>query len=160
MLARNIRKYVLTALSGAPDVMVRLCGSALTTPVVDFRPDPARFTIREVLAHLADWDAVFGGRIKQMLQSENATLVGIDEGEVAIAHDYARADPEECLRRYHDGRAAILVLLSNCVDDDWERQATHTELGSITLEAQAVLISAHDGYHLKQVAEWLKAGGV
>lgn len=31
----------------------------------------------------------------------------------------------------------------------------HTELGPITLEAQAVLMAAHDGYHRQQTLGWI-----
>jgi len=33
----------------------------------------------------------------------------------------------------------------------------HTEVGPITMEAQAVLIAAHDGYHRQQTLQWLAA---
>lgn len=48
------RKYLVGALDGAPDVFESLL-AGLTDAEIDRRPDPDRFTLREMMAHLADW---------------------------------------------------------------------------------------------------------
>jgi hypothetical protein len=35
------------------------------------------------------------------------------------------------------------------------RPCTHDEWGPSNIEAMAVLVLGHDGYHTKQIAEWL-----
>jgi len=82
-------------------------------------------------------------------------LVGLDEGQVAIDHDYAHADPAESLARFRAGRRALLDVLHSLTPAQWDQTAQHTEIGEITLAEQVVLIAGHDGYHLQQVAQWL-----
>jgi hypothetical protein len=43
--------------------------------------------------------------------------------------------------------------------EDWARIGQHSEVGPLTIEAHAVLILGHDGYHAKQFVEWLAAAG-
>ena len=157
MLPEKVYRYLLIDLESAPDVLGKMLETVTNPSVYDRRPDPERFTLREVLAHLADWDTVFLGRLKQTRDDENPTLVGIDEGQVAIDNDYAHADPVASLTRYKANRAALVSFLQALSPAQWERIGNHTELGPITLSAQAILIGAHDGYHRQQVVEWLKS---
>ena len=73
---------------------------------------------------------------------------------MAVDHDYAHADPSECLARYKAGRVRIVTLLRGLAPEQWERAGRHTEIGPITLEEQMVLIAAHDGYHRQQAIQW------
>ena len=152
MLPEKLHRYLLIDLESAPDVLETLLGGS--DPTWDRRPDPERFTLREVAAHLADWDSVFLGRLVQTRDHDNALLQGLDEGQVAVDHDYAHADPAECLARYAAGRAKIVAFLRALSPEQWARSAHHTELGPITIEAQAALIAFHDGYHRQQVIAW------
>lgn len=153
MLNERTRFYLLLDLESAPDVLARLlAGTSLET--WDRRPDPDRFTLREMVAHLADWESVFLTRLTQTRDEENATLQGLDEGQVAIDHDYAHADPSECLARYKAGRPKIIALLRGLSPEQWDRVGRHTEIGPISLTEQAVLIAAHDGYHRQQTVSY------
>lgn len=155
MLPEHARHYLLIDLESAPAVLARLLHGFTDW---DARADATRFTPREMVAHLADWDAVFLTRLMDTRDDEGAVLQGLDEGQVAIDHDYAHADPVECLHRYESGRAAIVSLFGGLSSAQWERVGRHTELGPVTLEAQAVLIAAHDGYHRQQVLSFLGGG--
>jgi uncharacterized damage-inducible protein DinB len=155
MLPEKVYRYLLIDLESAPDVLGKMLETVTDPDVYDLRPDPERFTLREVIAHLADWDTVFLGRMRQTRDSDRPTLQGIDEGQVAIDHDYARLDPAESLARHKANRAEMVAFLRTLSPAQWERAGSHTELGPITLSAQAVLVGAHDGYHRQQAVEWL-----
>ena len=155
MLNERTRHYLLLDLQSAPDVLARLLADTSDPTVYDRRPDPDRFTLREMVAHLADWEAVFLKRLTQTRDEESATLQGLDEGQVAIDHDYAHADLSECLARYKAGRPKIIALLRGLSPEQWDRVGRHTEIGPISLEEQIVLMAAHDGYHRQQALEWL-----
>jgi hypothetical protein len=155
MLPTKLYRYLLIDLESAPDVLAKLLAGVTDPAIWDRRPDPERFTLREVTAHLADWDQVFLGRLIQTRDSDNAILQGLDEGQVARDNDYAHADPAECLTRYRVGRTETVRFLRGLSPEQWTRVGSHTELGPITIEAQAALIAFHDGYHRQQVMEWL-----
>ena len=150
MLPERVRDYLLIDLESAPDVLTRLLADVSDPAVSNRRPDPDRFTLCEMVAHLADWETVFLTRLTQTRDEENATLQGLDEGQVAIDNDYAHADPSECLARYHAGREKIVTFLRALTPAQWERSGNHTEVGPLTMLDQAILIAAHDGYHRQQ----------
>ena len=161
MLPLKLHRYLLIDLESAPDVLAKLL-EGVPGSAWDMRPDPERFTLREVVAHLADWDQVFLGRMRQTRDADAPTLQGLDEGQVAVDNGYAHSDPHESLARYGANRAEIVEFLRALTPEQWPRTGSHTELGPITLEAQAALIAFHDGYHRRQVvcyvsgesAEW------
>ena len=152
MLPEHARHYLQIDLESAPEVLARLLDGFTDW---DARPDSSRFSPREMVAHLADWEEVFLTRLMDTRDEAVPVLQGLDEGQVAVDHDYAHAAPAECLHRYEMGRAAIVFLLGGLYSDQWERVGMHTELGPLTLEAQAVLIAAHDGYHRQQALDFI-----
>ena len=159
MLPDRIHHYLFIDLESAPAVLARLLAGVTESTVWDRRPDPNRFTLREMVAHLADWEGVFLGRMLQTRDEANATLRGLDEGQVAIDNDYAHADPQECLMRYEAGREKVIAFLRALSPEQWGRVGTHTEVGPISLETQAVLIAVHDGYHRQQTLSYTISGG-
>ena len=152
------RSYLFSALEAGPalfDTLLR----GMTEPEADLRPDPDRFTIREVMAHLADWEPVFLERLTRMRSEDHPTLPGYDEGQWAIDHGYAQTDWRAQARLFADRRRETVALLRSCGSSDWARTADRPEIGVLTVEAQALLIPLHDTYHLRQVAEWRAAFG-
>jgi hypothetical protein len=156
MMPAAVHKYLVVALSGLPDVAERLLtGMHADDPRWDFRPDPARFTLREALAHLADWEPIHRERIRRMLEEENPMLPDVDEGKTAIDNDYAHSDPHGSLEWIRGGRQKIVQLLETLGAEEWERPGFRDQVGPISIEVLATFIAAHDGYHLRQIAQWL-----
>ncbi len=154
-----IKKYFLTALNATPEVLEAFLKALPTDdPRWDAHPDPERFSLREIVAHLADWDPVFLARMERTLKEDLPVLPDKDEGQLAFDNDYAHADPHACLARFRTDRAALVVFLSGLMDAEWSRVGIREPHGPVSLERQAVMILAHDGYHMEQVVQWLEAG--
>lgn len=152
-----VKKYFLTALNASPEVLEAFLKAVpADDPRWDARPDPDRFTLREVVAHLADWDPIFLSRMERTAQEELPFIPDMDEGQVALDHDYAHLDPHAALARFRTGRAGLVVFLSGLADNDWNRVGMKEIHGPVTLERQAVMVLAHDGYHMEQVVQWLE----
>src|SRR5689334_15273409 len=111
MLPDQARGYLLHGLGATPVVVDRLLREA-TPDDYDRRPDPERFTLREVLAHLADWEPIWLERLRKLRTESQPALPSYDEGQLAIDHDYAHADVNEQQARFRDGRAALLRFLA------------------------------------------------
>ncbi len=150
------RAYLFKALSGTPEVLARLLsGVADKDPIWDRRPDPDRFTLREILAHLADWEPIWRTRFAKMRDEVTPFLPSIDEGEMVIENDYAHQNPSDNLARYKAGRESLVELLSSLDDDVWDRKGNREFVGVLTVQMLASLVQSHDGYHLLQVVKWL-----
>ena len=154
MLPEKARLYLLEGLESAPVVIERMLRTAES---LDWnrRPDAERFSLREVVCHLADWEPIWLERIRRMAEEDNPRLPGYDEGQMAIDRDYAHAEPREQLARFTSGRVALLRYLRSLPSESWSRPGFHSEWNEVTVASVAVLILGHDGYHTKQVAEWL-----
>jgi hypothetical protein len=152
------RNYLLKALTGNPAVLAKLLeGIASNDPIWDQRPDPERFTLREVLAHWADWEPIWKGRFERLRDEDNPLLESIDEGQLVIDNDYANQDPIANVQRFAEGRVELVALLASLNDSDWNRPGHREFVGDITILSLATLILSHDGYHMHQVVQWLDA---
>jgi uncharacterized damage-inducible protein DinB len=151
---KNFQGVTITALEGTPTVIARLLLDA-PAAVHDYRPFRDRFTLREILAHLADFDPIFLDRIKRCASEDMPKLVPRDEAQLAIDNDYERADPPASLQRFTQARLEIVAFLRSLSKDDWDRKGIHAVAGPITIGELVDQVLAHDGYHTRQIAEWL-----
>ena len=161
MLPPFVREYTLNAVAGAPDVLERLlAGVAPDDPIWDNRPDPARFTLREVVGHLADWNDVFLGRIERTRDEESPGLTYQTPEEVARASGSFAAAPDVSLARFRAGRAQMTPILRALGPEQWERvgflPGHPLVTGPVSIEAWIVQIVGHDAYHMRQAVEWLR----
>jgi len=152
------RNYLIKALGGMPDVFDHLLsGLGPDDPRWDKSPDPIRFTLREMAAHLADWEPIWAERLCRVRDETRPLLPSIDEGQLAIANDYKHQAPLESLHRFRAGRAKVVGILNDLSSPDWEKVAEREFVGPLTMQMLASFVLSHDGYHLHQVVEWLKA---
>ncbi len=147
------QSYLFAALDSGP-ALLGASVHGLTDAEADFRPDPARFTIREALAHLADWEPVFLERLTRMRDEDHPTLPGYDEGQWAIEHDYARSCWQEQRDLFAERRRALASVVRSLTPEDWQRTAHRPEIGVLSMQDLALLIPLHDLYHLRQIADW------
>lgn len=162
MLLPFVRDYTLTAITGTPDVLERLLdGIASTDSVWDRRPDPERFTLREIAAHLADWNGVWQERITRIRDEEEPRLVVRRPDDVGRESGSFLAAPADSLLRFRASRAELLPILRSLEGAQWERAGEiighPSASGMVSIESWLLVILGHDGYHLRQIAEWLKA---
>lgn len=153
MLTAKVYQYALMSLEGTPAVFARLLGG-MTETEAGAHPDPARFSLREAIAHLADWEGVFRQRMQATQTEDSPILQGYDEGQWAIDHDYAHSDWREQLTRFAEERVQTTALIRSFTSEHLQRLGRHTEAGPITLQEQVLLITVHDGYHARQFAEY------
>ena len=157
MLSPYSRTYITRGVAGTPGVLRHLLqGLDSDAKVWDFRPNPERFTLREVLAHLADYDDVSRERFQRIINEDSPELPNWDEDEAVITGNYAAADPLATLARLAASRQQLGEFLAARAEEDWARTASRPQAGRHTLEEGAILLVAHDTYHVQQVVEWLE----
>jgi hypothetical protein len=150
---KYFKNYLLSALEGSPTVFAHVL-KGITVEEADRRPDPERFTIREVMAHLADWEPVFHERLRRTRDENEPTLAVIDEGKLAIDHDYAHSDLQEQIHLFAERRAVTVAMVRDFTPEQWKRTANRPNIGAMTMEAMVTLIPLHDMYHIRQITEW------
>jgi len=140
-------------LSATAPVMKRLL--EINSVDWDSRPEPDRFNLREMLAHLADMEMVWVERVQAILDAPGeARMPGKDPDVLARQNNYESLDPRDSLAWFETGRQALLKTLEALAEEQWDWTGTHEEFGRMSVFQLTQFVLGHDGYHLKQVVEW------
>jgi hypothetical protein len=119
------------------------------------RPTPAKWSIAEVLAHLAEAEIVTSWRYRQMLETNGCPLTPYDQEIWNTLGDYSSRPPSESLQIFRLLRENNLRLLDRLTPEQWERYGMHAERGRLTVRDLAQLIAGHDLNHIEQIRKIL-----
>src|SRR5579862_6088466 len=113
--------YSIVTLENTPVIVEKLLGGiSADDPIWNYQPSADRFTLREAIAHMADWNDIYAERISRALKEDNPTLANCDEGQIAIDRNYAASNPVENLTRFASGRKTLVELIKNISGADWD----------------------------------------
>ncbi len=143
--------------SGLLDSSLILSGllSRLSESQWDERNDPDRFTPREVIAHLLDWEPIFRQRMVSTLAEDGFVPTPYDEGERAVELSYETWDFQSSLDDFLTEREITVQWLRQVTPEEMLRCAQHPEWGPMSIQVQMQNLLGHDQYHAKQVLEYL-----
>jgi len=115
------------------------------------RPEPGKWSITEILAHLADTELVGGWRMRLILGSNGVSLQPFDQDVWAETLGYSRRDPKVSLQTFRVLREANLAMLKSLPKNLWENYGMHQERGKETIAHIVRMFAGHDLNHLAQV---------
>ena len=115
------------------------------------RPQPGKWSIQEILGHLADTELVYGFRLRMMLAQPGCPIQAYDQNLWAARLGYGRQPVGALLQRIRLLREGNLRLLGQ-VPRSWrKRYGIHAERGRESVERTLVLLAGHDINHLNQI---------
>jgi hypothetical protein len=134
----------------APVTLARLIENV---PEADLRrrPAPGKWSVTEILAHLAEDELTSTWRYRQMLEHDRPPLLGFDQDMWAQLGDYAAWEPESALAMFRLLREANLRLFAHLTSEQWQRCGLHSERGEVTVRDLCRHMAAHDINHIEQV---------
>ena len=115
------------------------------------RPAPDKWSVSEILAHLADAEIVAGFRMRLVLGSPGAPITAFDQDLWATSGHYDKRDPRKSLEQFRAFRHANLALLKSLTADQWKHYGVHSERGEESIERIAAMFAGHDINHLQQI---------
>jgi uncharacterized damage-inducible protein DinB len=115
------------------------------------RPSPNKWSIGEILAHLAEDEIATAWRYRQMVEHNGIELAGFDQDLWARLGDYGARSPKDSLTLFRLLRGANLQFLSQLSPEQWESSGTHAERGRITVKDLAIHMAGHDANHIDQI---------
>jgi DinB superfamily len=115
------------------------------------QPSPGKWSISEILAHLADVELVVGYRLRAVLGAPGTPIQAFDQDRWAQAMGYSKSDPRKSLERFAAFRKANLDLLKSLSPAQWNHHGIHAERGQESIATIAKLSAGHDFNHLKQI---------
>jgi len=113
-----------------------------------------RFTPRQIIAHLADWEAILRERMVGTIQWKPYEIKSLDEGQRAIDNQYHMIDVKISLKRFYSERLKTLSFVELLPPEAWSEMAHHPDYGAVTVLEQVQMLSGHDIYHIDQLLEF------
>ena len=115
------------------------------------RPAPGKWSIGEILAHLAEDEIATAWRYRQMVEHSGIELAGFDQELWAKLGNYAARVPRESLALFRLLRGANLEFLKGLSAEQWDCFGIHAERGRITVRDLAAHMAGHDANHIEQI---------
>ena len=141
----------LEVLRATPQALARSI-DGLTAAQVGRPEAPGKWSMRQVLRHMADSDLVWGYRVRMILAHDRPAITGYDQDLWADRLHYDEADPQESLREFGVLRESNLRLLKHATPADLTRVGVHAERGEESVAHLIRLYAGHDLLHLRQLA--------
>lgn len=112
---------------------------------------PGKWSIGQILQHLADSDVVWAWRMRLILAQDRPQLTGYDQDVWAERLNYDQEDPSEALELFSVLRRANLRIVERASPADLKKVGVHVERGEESLEHLLRLYAGHDLMHLHQI---------
>ncbi len=112
---------------------------------------PGKWSILQVLQHLADTDMVAGFRMRMILAHDSPEIQGYDQDAWASRLKYNEVDTAEALEQLRVLRRINLNLLRSLDEQQFERAGVHSERGVESIRKMVQMTAGHDILHLNQI---------
>ena len=146
----------ISLLGKTPQLLETLLGD-LPEELMHWKPAPDRWSISEVLAHLAALEQVYAERALRMVAEDAPPLAKYDLAGASTRGDYSQGSAGENLALFTRTRRSTLAMLTGLPSSAGARTGVHSELGTITLAHMLNEWANHDLGHLRQIEELYRA---
>jgi hypothetical protein len=126
-----------------------------TAEQIGRRPAPDKWSIVEILAHMAEDELASSWRYRQIVEHDGVTLQGFDQDLWARLGTYAAWKASEALELFRLLREGNLRMLKTLSPEQWEHSGHHVERGRLTVRELVRHMAAHDINHVKQMSNLL-----
>ncbi len=115
------------------------------------RPAPEKWSVSEILAHLADAEIVGGFRMRLIVGAPGTPIAAFDQDSWVTSGHYDKRDPRKSVEQFRAVREANLALLKSLTPEQWKHYGMHSERGQETIEHIVRMFAGHDINHLQQI---------
>jgi hypothetical protein len=120
---------------------------------LDWTPAPEKWSVRQILCHMADSEIVGADRFRRIVAEENPATVAYDQDAWARNLDYTRRKVSQALETFRRLRAENYELLKELPETAFERAGTHSERGRMTLGQWLEIYARHAEKHAAQIRD-------
>lgn len=156
-MSRQEGGYVIAKLNGlGGSLQAAIAG--LDEAALSWRPAENKWSVREVIAHLADLESeVFAVRLRQVLDEDLPLMKAIDPDARARDFGYQGQDVQGNIRRLLEARAQNIRLIQPAPPEAWDRVGVHERRGPMSFREIVEGMANHDQNHLRQIGEVIRA---
>lgn len=147
-------KDSLTVQAATAERLDRLI-KGVSTSELRKRPAPEKWSVSEIIAHLADGEIVGAFRLRFILGSPDSPVVAYDQDKWVTSGHYDKRDPQKSVELFRVLREANLALLESLKPEQWKHCGMHSERGRESIEHIVRMFAGHDINHLQQIEKIL-----
>jgi len=133
-----------------------------TLKLFDLNPDdllksyaPGKWTIREVLVHVADAESVLHERIKRVISEPRQVIWAFDQDLWCQQLEYAHFPLELSKALFLANRNSVIYLAERYYAGSENKEFVHSETGVRTLKDEFDKVAWHNQNHLVQIKQAL-----
>ncbi len=123
----------------------------LTPSQLKWRPEPAKWSIAEIIAHLADAEIVASWRMRSVIGENGITIQPFDQDAWASVFEYQKRDAKLSLETFRVLRENNLAMLKEIPKETWDNYGMHLERGKESIAHLTRMFAGHDTNHVLQV---------
>jgi hypothetical protein len=112
---------------------------------------PGKWSVRFILLHLADSEAVLYDRIRRILSEPRQVLWVFDQDAFARGLDYAQVPLDIYRDIYVTVRRAIIYFAGKHYESKGHLEFVHSVTGVRTLKDELDRVASHNEHHLEQI---------
>jgi hypothetical protein len=158
MTEAELKKHLDAAEKSPKEIAAAVSG--LAPAVLRYKPAPDKWSILEILGHLADIEIVYAYRLRQMLADDKPVIAPMDQNAWAKNLGYMDTPAAELVALYGLNRHHNLRLLRRLRPEDLGRSAFHPESKrDVTVATLIEMMSGHGPNHLQQIETLKRAAG-
>ena len=136
---------------------LRHLARGLTEKQLATKPAPGKWSIKEIVAHLADGEVILGSRYRFIAAHDRPPIAPYDQDAFVARLGVASATTADLIDDFAMARAVNLGLLDRLAEDAWDRVGIHAERGEESIRKLVYTYAGHDRHHLRQV-ETIRTG--
>ncbi|HMF93802.1 MAG TPA: DinB family protein [Vicinamibacterales bacterium] len=121
------------------------------------RPAPEKWSVSEIVAHLADAEIVGAFRMRLVLGSPGVEIAAYNQDTWNTSGHYDARDPRKSVEQFRVVREGNLALLKSLSPEQWKHDGLHSERGRESIELMVRMFAGHDVNHLRQIEAILGA---
>lgn len=125
----------------------------MTPAQCDAAPIPGKWSTRQVICHIADFEPVYADRIKRVIAEDEPLLLSGDPDQFAAKLAYDQRDLETELQLIEVVRRHLASILRTLPAESYQRAGKHSRDGLLTIETLLTRITGHIPHHIKTIAE-------
>lgn len=143
-------KELLERFRQSPSVLEKAL-DGVTEEESKFSPAPGKWTIREIVRHVADTEFLAGVRLRQIIAEDRPALAMFDQDKWASSLNYNESDQRDALLDFAVLREMNSLMLAGVPAEAWEREGIHATRGVTTLRFWVDLFAKHIDRHAQQI---------
>lgn len=127
--------------------------AGMTPEQIDAAPVPGKWSTRQVICHLADFESVYADRMKHVIAEDQPTFPGGFDRQFAEYLAYGKRDIVEELTMIEVTRSQMVRILRSLPSEGFERTGIHSVRGPMTLRTLLEAITNHIPHHVRFIEE-------